>query len=210
MNETPRLNRREALRWIAAASATITMLDAPAFGATKQAKGYGSDPNLMEVYKPGDFWPLTFTAGQRATATVLCDTILPADDRSPSASQLKVPDFVDEWISAPYPVQQADRKTILKGLAWLDRESKKRFGKRFAGIADAQRVQICDDICYLPRARTSFQEAARFFARFRSIAVGAFYSTPEGMRDIQYVGNVPLAKFDGPPPEVLAFLKLKS
>ncbi|MGH7970463.1 MAG: gluconate 2-dehydrogenase subunit 3 family protein [Limisphaerales bacterium] len=210
MKEPQRLSRREALRWMAAATATISILDAPALGATKQVKGYGSDPNLMEVYKPGDFWPLTLTAGQRATTTALCDTILPADDRSPSASQLKIPDFIDEWISAPCPVQQADRKVILKGLGWLDRESRKRFGKTFAGISDAQRVQICDEICFLPKARAGFKEAARFFSRFRSLAVGAFYSTPEGTRDIQYVGNVPLAKFDGPPPEVLAFLKLGS
>jgi hypothetical protein len=29
------------------------------------------------------------------------------------------------------------------------------------------------------------------------------------MKDLQYLGNVPLTKFDGPPPEVLAHLKLQ-
>jgi len=38
--------------------------------------------------------------------------------------------------------------------------------------------------------------------------MSAFYTTQEGMQDIQYVGNVPLTKFEGPPPEVLAYLKL--
>jgi len=38
--------------------------------------------------------------------------------------------------------------------------------------------------------------------------MGAFYSSPQGMQDIQYLGNVPLTRFDGPPPEVLAYLKL--
>jgi hypothetical protein len=52
------------------------------------------------------------------------------------------------------------------------------------------------------------KKAAQFFARFRDLVAGGFYTTPEGMKDIQYLGNVPLTKFDGPPPEVLAYLKL--
>jgi hypothetical protein len=32
---------------------------------------------------------------------------------------------------------------------------------------------------------------------------GGFYTTPAGMKDIGYTGNVPLEKFDGPPPEAL-------
>ncbi len=57
------------------------------------AKPYGTDPNLVRVYKPGDLWPLTFTSAQRATAAVLCDLIIPADAKSPSASSVGVVDF---------------------------------------------------------------------------------------------------------------------
>jgi hypothetical protein len=60
----------------------------------------------------------------------------------------------------------------------------------------------------VPKAKPPFAEAARFFTRFRDLTAGGFYTTPEGMKDIQYVGNVPLTKWDGPPPEVLAYLKL--
>jgi hypothetical protein len=62
---------------------------------------------------------------------------------------------------------------------------------------------ICDDICYLPRAAPEFREAAKFFALYRDLTAGGFYTTPPGTMDIGYVGNVPLARFDGPPPEVL-------
>ncbi len=206
---TQSLSRREALRWILAASATISVLDARSFAANPvAAKGYGTDPNLLQVYKPGDVWPLTFTPPQRELVAALCDTLLPADEKSPSASQLKVPEFIDEWISAPYPAQQRDRKQVLRGLDWMDRESRKRFHTGFAQLSEAQRVQICDDICDVRRARAAYRTAARFFDTFRNLALGGFYSTPEGMRDVQYVGNVPLARFDGPPPAVLEFLKL--
>jgi hypothetical protein len=119
-----------------------------------------------------------------------------------------VPDFIDEWVSAPYPAQQADRKEILEGLGWLDRESGARFGKVFADLNDEQRGRICDDICFVPRAKRKYKAAAHFFARFRNLTAGGFYTTPQGWKDIQYIGNVALAKFDGPPPEVLKYLNL--
>jgi hypothetical protein len=208
MDDTKRMDRREAIKWMLAASATLSMLELRSPGAGTPGAGYGTDPNLMEVYKPGDLWPLTFSDGQRRTVTALCDVILPADEKSPSASQLKVPDFLDEWISAPYPRQQADRQEILQGLIWLDAESVRRFSKPFAELNGSQQSLICDDICSTRKSTAAFQSATVFFSKFRELTMGGFYSTPEGMKDIQYLGNVPLTKFDGPPPEVLAFLKL--
>lgn len=209
MEDLTRMDRRQALKWIVAASATLSVLDSASLVAGVAKKGYGTDPNLMEVYKPGDLWPLTFNKKQHSAVTALCDVILPADEKSPSASQLKVPDFLDEWISAPYPKQEADRKEILEGLAWLEAESTRRFHKGFADLNQAQQHQICDDICSLEKASPSRKAGAHFFDKFRELAMGGFYSTPEGSRDIQYLGNVPLTKFDGPPPEVLKYLKLE-
>lgn len=209
MNDLTRMDRRQALKWIVAASATLSVLDSATLVAGVSKKGYGTDPNLMEVYKPGDLWPLTFNKKQHGTVTALCDVILPADEKSPSASQLKVPDFLDEWISAPYPKQQADQKEFVAGLAWLEDESTRRFHKGFADLSEAQQHQICDDICSVEKASTSMKAGAQFFDKFRELAMGGFYSTPEGFKDIQYLGNVPLTKFDGPPPEVLSYLKLE-
>lgn len=209
MNEPQRLDRREAIKWMLAATATVSLMNFRSFGApVPAAKGYGTDPDLLKDYKPGDLWPLTFTSEQRDAAAALCDLIIPADHRSPGASSLGVPDFIDEWISAPYPEQQADREQILKGLVWLDRESTKRFEKVFADLNDGQKHKICDDICFVPGARLGFKTAAYFFAKFRNLTAGGFYTTPQGWKDIQYLGNVALAKFDGPPPEVLKYLKL--
>src|SRR6185436_5486929 len=123
MTNLERMDRREAIKWILAAAATVSALHEPSLRAVLAARGYGQDPNLMEAYKPGDLWPLTFGREQYGTVAALCDVILPSDEKSPGASQLKVPDFIDEWISAPYPAQQADRKLILEGITWMDMES---------------------------------------------------------------------------------------
>ena len=203
--DLPRMDRRTALKWMLTAAASTAL--APHLGraqaAAPAAKGYGTDPDLVRHYNPGELWPLTFTDGQRRTAAALCDVIIPADDRSPAASAVGVVDFIDEWISAPYPDQQRDRPVILAGLAWIDTESDKRFGRPFTGLNEAERHAICDDICYVPKAKPEFKEAARFFASYRNLTGGGFYSTPQGRQDVRYVGNVPLATFDGPPPEVL-------
>lgn len=203
-----RVDRRTTIKWILAASAAIPLLEqrafaAPAASPASPAKGYGTDPDLTRIYKPGDLWPLTFSEAQRRTAAALCDIIIPADAESPSASSVGVVDFLDEWVSAPYPRQQADRATILAGLEWLDTESQRRFTRRFAALSEQQKTSICDDICYEPKATPQFLGAAKFFTRYRDLTAGGFYTTPEGTKDLKYVGNVPLANFDGPPLEVL-------
>jgi hypothetical protein len=208
MHDLKRMDRRQAIKWMLTASAAVSFLDARGLGTGGLPAGYGRDPNLMDVHKPGDFWPLTFSAEQHRTVSALCDVLLPADERSPSASVLKVPDFIDEWVSAPYPRQQQDRKVVLHGLVWLEAESKKRFGPAFMELNDTQKRRICDDICSIERAPSQFKTAAEFFRTFRNLTMSGFYTTPAGMKDLQYVGNVPLLQFEGPPPEVLKFLKL--
>lgn len=208
---THRLDRRDAIKWMLTAAAAMTVLERNTFAATAAAPasvGYGSDPDLLKDYKAGDAWPLTMTDAQRRTAAVLCDVIIPQDAKSPSASALHVHDFIDEWISAPYPDQRKDRTTVLEGLAWIDAESQKRFGAGFADLVRKQQTQICDDICFTETAKPEFKQAALFFRKFRDLTAGGFYTTPEGMKDIGYVGNVPLPEFAGPPPEVLKKLGL--
>jgi hypothetical protein len=204
-----RLDRRTAIKWMMTAAAAMAMTERGALAAAAPSgKGYGSDPDLLKECKPGDFWPLTMTEQQRRTAAALCDVIIPADAKSPSASSLRVHEFIDEWISAPYPDQQADRPVILDGLAWLDAESQKRFKNNFADLVVRQKNAICDDICYAPKAKPEFRAAARFFHRYRDLTSGGFYSTPEGMKDLGYVGNVALATFEGPTPAALKHLGL--
>jgi len=205
-----RVDRRTAIKWVVAAvSAThlptfthLAFADVP-----KTAQGYGKDPKLIDPYRAGDVWPLTFSAQQRQASQVLSDLIIPADDVSPAASSVGVVDFIDEWISAPYPNFADDRKIVIDGLAWLDQEAQKRFAKPFATLNNSQLTAICDDIANA-NPRAELQSAAKFFARYRELTVGGFYTTPIGMKDIGYVGNVPLTSYEGPPKEVLKKLGL--
>ncbi|MEO7965908.1 MAG: gluconate 2-dehydrogenase subunit 3 family protein [Gemmatimonadaceae bacterium] len=168
-------------------------------------RGTKWDPDLLH---PKVTWSMKLTASELATLTVLCDLIIPADAKSPAASAVGVPAYINEYVSAPGDWYERALVQVRGGLAWIDVESNKRFGKRFATATNAQRTQICDDICYQPKAKAEFLAASKFFDRVRDLTAEAFYTTDAGMKDIGYVGNYAMLKFDSPPPEVLKHLGL--
>ncbi|HWM27903.1 MAG TPA: gluconate 2-dehydrogenase subunit 3 family protein [Woeseiaceae bacterium] len=211
-----RVDRRTTLKWLAAAMAAahagctskekylgdeIPAAPGQLLGtAAAPAKvGYGTDIDLMNPTVP---WPRTMTEAQLRTASALCDLIVPEDERSPAASAVGVPDFIDEWVSAPYPAQQSDRETILGGLEWLEQQSRDRFGSGFADAEDRQQAELLDRM-----ASSDVAKQVEFFERFRFITVGAFYTTEEGMKDVGYIGNVAIhSEYPGPSDEAMTHL----
>lgn len=232
------INRRQAIVRLATAGATATAVASGAACATTPAATAGSpaggsapapgdstggapaspqgqkgavaydprDPNMVDPLPAP--WPRVMTREELETAAAICDVILPADSRSPAASQLAVHEFVDEWISAPYPAHAADKQLVRGGLSWLNTEAYKRFGKPFVGLVTANKHQICDDIASLKNAKPRFRAGAKFFDRLRYVAMLGFYTTLEGMKDLGYVGNVAALEWNPPPPQVLRHLKL--
>ena len=211
------MDRRDLLRTLGASAAALPILGAGSPAAQTQDQqqvagppwtgpsGTSTDPDLI---RPKVTWARLLSEGELATLAALCDTIIPADEKSPSASAVGVPDFINEWASAPYEYQQGALVQIRGGLVWLDGESRRRFGKPYSSLAEAERTAICDDICFQPKARPEHQAGAAFFDLIRDLTATGFYTTREGMKDLQYLGNVPLQRFDGPPPEVLRHLGL--
>jgi hypothetical protein len=235
----PGMSRREALRMMAVAASAPAAFAAcapsdesgvPASGGAgasgeiaaadesgampprnPRARGDAWDPDLLD---PQIRWEKVLTQDELAGLAVLCDVIIPADGVSPSASAVGCPDYIDEWVSAPYSFGEDDRVLVRGGLAWLDTEASERFGAegapvRFRDLTLQQRHDICDDICHPPDAAPEHRMAARFFDKVRSLTMTAFYTTEEGMEDIGYVGNVPSATWGPPPPEVLRHLDLQ-
>jgi len=216
-----RVDRRTTIKWLAATMAAgyagctpddkrlgdeipaareTTLLGTAAGPGTA---GYGTDPDLINPVVP---WARTMTEVQLRTTAALSDLILPEDGRSPSASAVGVPEFIDEWVSAPYPQQRDDRVRILAGLEWLEQQSRDRFGTAFADAGEDQQSALVDAIAY-PDTAANLEEPAEFFRRFRYLTVGAFYSTEAGIEDAGYIGNVPVAgPYPGPSDEAMGHL----
>jgi len=215
----PKIDRRLAIKWMLAVSAGAVMARTRVLGAPghsgppgvpmpEPAHGYGTDPNMVKPSKPGDYWPLTFTEAQRRQAAVLSDLVIPTEGAHPSASAVGVVDFLDEWVSAPYRDNVRDRKIVLDGMAWLDEESVRRTGRSFAESSDADRASLAEEMSRSAGPEPEPGTSQAFFRLFRDLVGSGYFTTPVGMKDLGYVGNVPLATFDGPPAELVAKLGL--
>ena len=149
--------------------------------------------------RPIAFTPAFFTAHEWESVRVLVDLIIPRDTRSGSATDALVPEFMDFILNENSGMQTPVRG----GLAWLDDESRARFGKTFVDATDAQRRQILDDIAWPKRAKPEFSQGVSFFNRMRDFTASGFYSSQIGVADLQYIGNTVMADWQGCPLEAL-------
>jgi gluconate 2-dehydrogenase gamma chain len=152
---------------------------------------------------PGPYKPTTFDAHQYKTIEVLSDIIVPADERSGSATQASVPEFIDQSLGF-HGGNQLD--AIRGGLTWLDLESNRAFGHDFVDASDAEKKQLLDRIAYPKTAAPEDAPGVIFFNAMRNAVLGAFYSSKMGVQDLPYLGNQMLSEWDGCPANVLAKL----
>jgi gluconate 2-dehydrogenase gamma chain len=146
--------------------------------------------------------PQFFNHHEWKTVALLADYIIPRDDRSGSATDAKVPEYID-FLLAEKDANVNAQVAMRGGLAWLDTESQKRFSKTFVDAADAQRRQILDDIAYPAKAKPEMRYGVTFFNRFRDMTASGFFSSAIGWKDLQYQGNVFNPGYDGCPPAAL-------
>ena len=140
---------------------------------------------------------------------VLCDLILPADDRSGSATEAGVPEFMDDWIAFRKAQDgNADLEAqIFGGLMWLNAQSMEMGGKPFADASMENQKQILDRIAWPERAKPEDHRWVAFFNRFRDLTASGFYSSKMGVADLQYLGNTIVTNWTGCPPNVWAIIE---
>ncbi|RYD68999.1 MAG: gluconate 2-dehydrogenase subunit 3 family protein [Sphingobacteriales bacterium] len=139
-----------------------------------------------------------FDKHEMATITVLADIIIPKDDVSGSASDAKVPEFI-EFIVKDIPEHKVPMRG---GLKWLDIYSFNKFQRSFVELSSNDRLSIVDEIAYPKKARPEMQAGVAFFNRMRDLTASGFYTSEIGVKDIGYVGNSP-NQWAGVPDDVL-------
>jgi hypothetical protein len=145
------------------------------------------------------FTPAFFTTHELETVRLLVDYIIPKDERSGSATDAAVPEFMDFILNDQKSMQTPTRG----GLAWLDTECRERFGQSFVTASDRQRRQVLDDIAWPAKARPALSQGVAFFNDFRDLTASGFFSSKMGVEDLQYLGNVFVHEWQGCPPEAL-------
>lgn len=147
--------------------------------------------------------PEFFTPAEMATITVLGDIIIPKDTVSGSASDAKVPDFI-EFIVKDMPEHQTP---LRGGLRWLDLQCLTRFEKTFTGCTHQQQIEMVDMIAYPKKAKPEMAQGVSFFNLMRDLVSTGFYTSEIGVKDIGYMGNVP-NQWNGVPDDVLKQYKM--
>jgi gluconate 2-dehydrogenase subunit 3-like protein len=195
--EAPReMTRRDAVQLLAALPAAAFL----SWPTAQQEKARNFVNNALRAAAEGTpYAPKFFTAAEYRTVRVLGDMILPRDDRSGSASDAGVPEFMDFTMTD----RPRSQDWMRKGLAWIDAQSQSRFGKPFADASQSQREAILNDIAWPDKAPASMADGVGFFNRFRDLTATGFWSSEVGVKDLRYMGNVFAPNWNGCPPEAL-------
>lgn len=199
------MNRRDSLKALGlTAISSAVLLDACKSGAEKeQAPGTDSTKQAgrqdFEVERDKRLQETTFfTEHEMATIGILADIIIPKDEKSGSATDAKVPDFI-EFIVKDIPSYQTPMRG---GLRWLDLQSLQRFEKTFADASPEQRLNIVDDIAYPNKLKPGMLQGAGFFNLMRDLTASGFFTSEMGVKDLGYAGNKP-NRWEGVPADVL-------
>ena len=147
-----------------------------------------------EILAKGNF----FTAEEMATITILGDIIIPKDAVSGSASDAKVPAFI-EFIVKDMPNHQIPMKG---GLRWLDMQCLTRYNTAFKDCNQQQQIEMVDMIAYPKKAKPAMSQGVEFFKLMRNLTATGFYTSEIGVKDIGYAGNIP-TQWNGIPEDVL-------
>jgi hypothetical protein len=194
------IKRRTVLRMMTAApvAAAMTWTEAEA----QQAHQHAQAATATTAKSGVPYKPKFFNAHEWATVRMLVDIIIPRDERSGSATDVGVPEFMDFMMN-----DQRGRQTAMRGgLAWIDHECEERFDKRFIDCSDADRKAVLDDIAWPQKGAPALSQGIAFFNSFRDLTATGFWTTKVGMQDLHYMGNTFVAEWKGCPDEVLAKL----
>jgi hypothetical protein len=145
------------------------------------------------------FKPKFFTPHEYSTVRVLVDVIIPKDERSGSATDAGVPEWMDFMM-----IDQPARQTAMRGgLKWLDTECTRRFDKTFLACGESERTAVLDDISWPQKAKPEMSHGVAFFNGFRDLTASGFWTTKMGMDDLQFMGNVFVPEWTGCPDAAL-------
>lgn len=208
------MDRRKSLKLIAAGALATPVVIAgcqngdEAAGAKKPAENkFNLDRNPDELKYENELLAKEkfFTPEEMATITLLADIIIPKDDISGSASEAKVPDFI-EFIVKDMPTHQVPMRG---GLRWLDMQCLKKYQKAFKDCSQTQQIEMVDLIAYPERAKDKpeLQPGVAFFSLMRNLTATGFYTSEIGVKDLGYIGNQP-TQWNGVPEEVLKQYKV--
>lgn len=199
------MNRRENLKLLftgsVGAGLLLTGCEPEQVAVQNQILTGGTPGGRTEEEKLRDAQLLSekfFTEAEMKKLNTLVDIIMPAGEDSPSATELKVPDFI-EFMMKDQPGNQTPMRG---GLMWLDFEADEMFGKPFNELTKDEVIQIVELVAWPEKAKPEYLGGVRWFNMLRNLTCSGYFSTEAGWKYMGYMGNQPNV-WDGVPQNVL-------
>ena len=199
------MKRRESLKLIVTGAVAVPAVVAGCGPDEKKAVAaadptFNLDRNPAEIANEKRILAMDkfFTDHEMATIAILSDIIIPKDDVSGSATDAKVPDFI-EFIVKDMPHHQTP---LRGGLRWLDMQCLNKYNNAFKDCTKEQQIGMIDQIAYPKKAKPEMAVGVSFFNKMRDMVATGFYTSQIGVKDIGYVGNM-AAQWNGVPDDVL-------
>jgi len=184
------MDRRDLLRLLAATPFPVLLGASPA--ALEQAVRAAH----ASVADPGRYQARFFTPAEWETVRLLAELIIPRDERSGSAGDAMVPEFIDTLLAEG---EEAQQTALRGGLAWLDRECRSRWENPFRMLSVSRQTTMLDTIAWPARAHPAMSQGVAFFTRFRDLVAAGFWSSRIGVEDLGYQGNTFVGQWTGCP-----------
>ena len=144
----------------------------------------------------GVYKPKLFNDHEWASMRRLAELIVPADETSPSALESGACEFIDLLCSNNKELEA----TYTGGLAWLDNEMQRRYNADFVNAKPDQQTAMLDLIAFRKNAEEhpELGPGIHFFRWARMMVVDGYYTSRVGIKDIGFMGNTAVAKFEIP------------
>ncbi|HEV2493092.1 MAG TPA: gluconate 2-dehydrogenase subunit 3 family protein [Terriglobia bacterium] len=202
----PRLKRRDMLKAMTAVPAAALVPFASASAMTPAPPAPRPAQEAAAATTATAYQPKVLDPHEWKTVNALSDIIIPADERSGSATQAKVPEFIDDWLG----FRGGELPAIRGGIIWLDLECNRQFAHDFVDCSEGEQKQMLDRIAYPKTAAVEDEVGVVFFNHLRDLVVSGFFSSEMGVKDLPYLGNQMVTDWEGCPPNVLAKLGFTS
>lgn len=203
------LDRRDALKLLGLMAAAPTFSVACSSEEAEPTRQQSDAPPTRP--EPDDYERQLFSDHEFETVRVLVDWIIPADDRSGSATDAGVPEFIDHILTDEQLADRQEQQTSFRGgLAWIDYECLDRFGQSFVECSEDQQQTLIEAIAWPEAAEPSMQPGVEFFNGLRDLTASGFFSSKMGMEDLQYRGNRYVSEWTGCPDEVHEHVGLRT
>lgn len=181
------LTRRETLKLMAFAALGATI---PGCGPSDIERAAARVSKTMPL---ADREPTVLSRHEYDTVRVLADWIIPADERSGSASDAGVPAFIDFILEETDGIEEP----LKEGLAWLDGQTDTEHGKAFLDLDRPDQQAMLDRIAWPDDVEPGLERGAEFFTLMRDLTASGFWSSQLGVEDLGYMGNTANPGWDG-------------